>query len=192
MDDRLWINTYNKPGELSTWRDWRLIPVTSQENYLSFSGHRLIPVTCQENYLNDRQFSNSRLTPETRRENYLYLLGQRLIHETRHDNYLWIVDYRLTPETRQENYLWTTDCRLTPETRQESYLHDQTKQSYTIFFSYSLTRAHLETTLHRLFLIPFQIMANSIIHSKSLETWISTRIKQTVISLEINLQQSLR
>ena len=45
------INTCDKPRKLSTWTNWRLIPVTSQENYLSFSGQRSIPETRQDKYL---------------------------------------------------------------------------------------------------------------------------------------------
>ena len=41
----------------------RLIPVTSQENYLSFSSQRLIPETSQDNYLTDQPFQDPRSIP---------------------------------------------------------------------------------------------------------------------------------
>ena len=72
VDDWLKINTCNKLGKISFFLSGQiLIPKTRQDNYLNdqqFSSFRLIPVTSQENYL---WTSDCRLIPVTSQESYL-------------------------------------------------------------------------------------------------------------------------
>ena len=56
----------------------RLIPVTSQDNYLKKTDCRLILVTSQENYLS---FAGQRLIPKIRQDNYLLDHHEATLHQ---------------------------------------------------------------------------------------------------------------